>query len=247
VIHWLIQTQAAHPDLGLGVPPPGLLSKEETAVFNELKILKRRQDWLLGRWTAKHLLREMIQQKLGRIVALDAISILAGEDGAPTVDLKSQSAIHDSRFTVSISHSQGSSFCATVERPNWPLGADIERIEPRAANFAADFFTEEEQAFIQESRPELVDALVTTIWSAKEAALKAIRQGLRLDTRSVSCQIEALYALPKAWTALRLLWKQQADEGQLPSLSGWWKVDGPFVVTLAAQDEQHVLAEIIAR
>jgi len=239
VIHWLIQTQAAHPALVQGVPPSGLLGAEETAVFNKFKFLKRRQDWLLGRWTAKHLLQELIHQKHGGVVALDAIYILGGEDGAPQVQLKSEAAIPDSKFTVSISHAQGRCFCAALERPNWPLGADIEHIEPRPKNFTANFFTKKEQAFIQRSRPELADTLVTTIWSAKEAALKAIRQGLRLDTRSVSCQIEALGALPEAWTALQLSWERQADQSQLTPLSGWWKVDGPYVLTLAVQDDQQ--------
>ncbi len=86
----------------------------------------------------------------------------------------------------------------------------------------------------QRSRPELANTLVTTIWSAKEAALKAIRQGLRLDTRSVSLpRIEALGALPEAWTALQLLWERQADQRRLPPLSGWWKVDGPYVLTFS--------------
>ena len=237
MIHWLLQTQSAHPDLVQGVAPSGLLSEEETTVLNNFRILKRRQDWLLGRWTAKHLLQEMIRQKQGEIVALDAIAILAGEDGAPLAQINSEAAIRDAQFTVSISHSQGSSFCAAVERPNWPLGADIERIEPRPRNFTGDFFTKEEEEFIQQSKPEFSDALVTTIWSAKEAALKAIRQGLRLDTRRVSCQIAALSRLPENWIALRFFWERQADQSQLPALSGWWKVDGPFVLTLAVQDE----------
>ncbi|UCC51529.1 MAG: 4'-phosphopantetheinyl transferase superfamily protein [Anaerolineaceae bacterium] len=236
MIHWLLQTQTAHPDLGQGVSPPGLLSEEETAVFNKLRILKRRQDWLLGRWTAKHLIQEMMHQKHGESVPLNAISILAAEDGAPLAKLNSQFDHHGSRFTVSISHSQGSSFCAVIERPNWPLGADIERIEPRARNFTADFFTEAEQAFIEQSRPEMVDALVTTIWSGKEAALKAIRQGLRVDTRDIYCQVKADDTLPQEWTALHLNWQRQEDKQQLPSLSGWWKVDGQYVLTLAAQD-----------
>ena len=238
VIHWLIQTQAAHPDLRRGIPPSGLLSAEETAVFDSFSVLKRKQDWLLGRWTAKHLLQAMIRQKYGKTMPLAAISIIAAEDGAPRVHLNSQLAGQESRFTLSISHSQGTGFCAAVERPAWPLGADIEFIEPRPKNFAADFFTDQEQAFIQESRPELADSLITAIWSSKEAALKAVRQGLRLDTRSIFCQIEALDVLPNDWAILRLIWISQEDQKQLPFLSGWWKVDGPYVLTLAAQEEE---------
>ena len=65
VIQWLIQNTAAHPSLADAEAPPGMLSAEETAIFAGFKVFKRRQDWLLGRWTAKHLLQEMIFQKSG--------------------------------------------------------------------------------------------------------------------------------------------------------------------------------------
>ncbi len=124
MIHWLIQTQSAHPALVQGVPS-GLLGAEETALFNKFKFLKRRQDWLLGRWTAKHLLQELIHQKHGGVVALDAISILGAEDGAPQVQLKSEAAIPDSKFTVSISHAQRKCFCAALKQPLAPVGAGV--------------------------------------------------------------------------------------------------------------------------
>ena len=238
MIHWLIQNRAAHPDLAHGQAPPGLLSAEETAVFNGFKLLKRRQDWLLGRWTAKHLLQEVIRRDRGQRIALDTVSILPGADGAPVASFDSSFTVHDSLFTISISHSHGTSFCAVVARPDWPLGADIERIESRSANFTAGYFTEEEREQFRRAAPEMQDALVTAVWSGKEAALKAIHEGLRVDTRSVYCQIEAPKELPKAWRPFGILWKGKSDPRHPPELKGWWMVNGQYVLTLVTGEDQ---------
>jgi 4'-phosphopantetheinyl transferase len=243
VIHWLIQTTAAHPDLALGQAPLGLLSREETAVLAGFKVLKRRQDWLLGRWTAKLLLQEIIDQESGRSVPLDNIIILPGEDGAPRVTLSAAGTVSQPQFTLSISHSHGSSLCAAISRPDWPLGADIERIEARSVRFAADFFTAGEQAQVDAVGSEMYDTLVTAVWSAKEAALKAIRQGLRSDTRCVGCHFNvSREAAPfpisengraSPWHAFQIEWQHKADQEQQPALDGWWMVSGGFVHTLA--------------
>ncbi len=239
MIHWLIQTTAAHPDLARGQASPGLLSAEETALFNGFKLLKRRQDWLLGRWTAKHLLQEVFRQEKGQPVALDSITILPGADGAPAARFDSPFNDRDLPITVSISHSHGSSLCAAVTRAEWPLGADIERIESRAANFAASFFTEEEQALIRRATPEMQDTLVTAVWSAKEAALKAIHEGLRVDTRSVNCQLELPTELPAVWKPFVIQWKRNPSPGDPPQFRGWWMVTGHYVLTLVAGDDQE--------
>jgi len=261
VIHWLIQTTAAHPGLANGQPPGGLLSADETAVFDRFKVPKRRQDWLLGRWTAKHLLREIIRLEnvpmrtlasaptrtmaagemrtlsAGTTMPLAAITILPGKDGAPRVSFAAPFDHHNSSFTVSISHSHRTSLCAAVTQPDYALGADIERIESRPARFAADFFTMEEQAQVERAADGIRDVVVTAVWSAKEAALKATRQGLRMDTRSLNCQFAALTEPPVAWQPFHIQWKRQLDEGQLPNLIGWWMIVDDFVLTLVAEDD----------
>ncbi len=240
VIQWLIQNTTAHPSLAEAQAPPGLLSAEETAVFAGFKVFKRRQDWLLGRWTAKHLLQEMIYQNSGQRAALDKISVLPGADGAPLARFASISGMQDSPYTVSISHSHGSSFCAAVARPDWPIGADMELIESRSASFAADFFTAEEQEQVRRTAPALHDALVTAVWSAKEATLKATHEGLRIDTRSVYCQIEAPTELPRTWRPFPIQWRRTSGAGSYPGLKGWWMIMGQFVLTLVVGDDQGI-------
>ena len=65
------------------------------------------------------------------------------------------------------------------------LGADLEVIEPRADSFVEDYFTPGEQQRVPSLPLSQQAWAVTLIWSAKEAALKALGKGLRLDTRSV--------------------------------------------------------------
>lgn len=239
-----------------GHAPPALLSVREEAVLSGYSVLKRRQDWLLGRWTLKLLLQEIIRQKKGRTIPLDTISILPGRDGAPRVSFDSPDSDLDLSFSVSISHSHGMSLCAAVTRQEWPLGADIEFIEPRSHSFAADFFSEEEQAQISEQSPQMHETMVTAIWSGKESALKAIREGLRSDTRSVSChferQVESMLvdslnvaaavdgnaAVSANWRPFRIRWEREEDKKQHPPLEGWWMVTGQFVLTMAAGNQR---------
>ena len=114
----------------------------EQARFETLKTEKRRQDWLLGRWTAKQLIGEVVTQETGEELPFDTIEVHNGAMGDPIVNcelgivngkwfaLQPQSPISNlqSLITLSISHSNSHAFCALVEKSDWPLGADIEQI-----------------------------------------------------------------------------------------------------------------------
>jgi 4'-phosphopantetheinyl transferase len=239
VIYWLIQTTADHPNLLQDAPPKGLLSKEETAVYNNLKTAKRRQDWLLGRWTAKKLLQELIRGNNGQTISSELISIIAAEDGAPSVRIDPAAGKSDLQFTISISHSHDTSFCAAVQNPEWVLGADLEWVEARPPRFIDDYFTDKERVFLQGIAPQLLDMYVTAFWSAKEAALKAVRQGLRFDTRSIECQLEDVESALEDWVPIQFRWCRQAAELHLPKLKGWWKSTGKYVLTLAIAEKQE--------
>jgi hypothetical protein len=64
----------------------------------------------------------------------------------------------------------------------------MEWVEARPAGFAEAYFTEAELEWVAQAGVEQ-DWLVTAIWSAKEAALKAMRLGLTVDSRAVSCLV----------------------------------------------------------
>lgn len=75
MIHWLVQSSAAHPDLARGVPPAGLLSAAEQERLAGFRVEKRRKEWLLGRWTAKHLLQAYCEETLGYRPPLEALIV----------------------------------------------------------------------------------------------------------------------------------------------------------------------------
>ena len=179
----LLQTLTAHPTLAEGIAPPDLLHPSEQAQLDAFRMAKRRRDWLLGRWTAKHLVQQYLVKTLGgETPPLPAILIAADPDGAPYAILDSQSPPHllrllASLFSLSISHSGDRAFCALTDGPGATVGADIERIEPRQLGFIEQFFTPAEIAVVHAAPADQRDTLITIIWSAKEAVLKAGRYG----------------------------------------------------------------------
>ena len=245
MIHWLTQSTTAHPDLVQGLTSPaGLLTPAEEARFAALRTDKRRRDWLLGRWTAKQLLQSVLATKMGQPPALQSITIHNQLNGAPVAryhhPVDEPPPPLPDWFTLSISHAGDHAFCALVEQPDWPLGADIEQIMPRAAVFAGDYFTPAEQALLAQSPSEQYHMLVTAMWSAKEAALKALQLGLTVDTRAVSCLIAPVSEPPRAWTPFAIELNGELLAGKLPAslagrrLDGWWQTIPGYVLTLAA-------------
>ena len=249
MIDWLVQSTQDHPALTHGQPPDGLLAERELEQFAALKTAKRRRDWLLGRWTAKRLVWSLVQRETGDSLRLEDILIAKDPDGAPCVNINF--GFEPPQVTLSISHSGDRAFCASISaaiggrpstgRPPALLGADIERVEARPAGFAGDYFTVREAALVARTPSPSRDLLATAIWSAKEAALKALHLGLTVDTRSVTCLIEPAIDPWLSWTPFPIEW----DVGRLnnpvshqqepPHLAGWWRVQEGYVLTLAAE------------
>jgi 4'-phosphopantetheinyl transferase len=139
----------------------------------------RRADWRLGRWTAKHAVAACLH------LAPDArtlaqIELRPAPSGAPQVFLRDTWA----PVTISLSHRAGRAICAIAHSAG-DLGCDLELIEPHSDAFIADYFATEEQALVSHAAPDDRPWLLALLWSAKESALKALRAGLTLDTRTV--------------------------------------------------------------
>ncbi len=233
MIHWLTQTHTELPTPTQAFEKGWYLTEEEEQRFSSLHTEKRRHDWLLGRWTAKRLLQTVIWEKNGTSLPLDLITITNNEDGVPEYRLP----VQDQNFSISISHSHGRAFAAAIERPNAPIGADLERIAARPEGFTEAYFTPEEQtAVLQCTSKALQNTITTAIWSAKEAALKALHLGLSVDTLAVNCLIEPIVQSPQDWVPFVVV----CDNGRLPqpapSLTGWWCVEDEFVLTVVAGD-----------
>lgn len=232
-IHWLVQAITDYPQIGEGVALPGLLSQQEAAKLATFHVDKRRRDWLLGRLTAKQLLQVVLSDTDGQPVALDQIVIDNDPEGAPFV------SVHEERLgcSLSISHSNGVAFCAV--HPTTTLGADMERIETRDWSFVRSYFTPSEIAQVEATPPEQRDLLSTAIWSGKEAALKVLREGLRLDTRLIECRFDPTQASTTAWIPFGIDWQMTVPGSAQTRWFGWWRVwhgVHPFVLTLVSNE-----------
>ncbi len=207
-VYWLERSAA---DVPAG---DGWLSPHELARLAGLRFEKRRADWRLGRWTAKAAAASYLGIPCGNI------EVRVEPSGAPMVWAGGRPA----PVTVSLSHRERHALCAVAEA-HAELGCDLEIAEARSDAFVADYFTQAERSFIDwapaHSRPQRVALL----WSAKESALKALRIGLRMDTRDVEVSIGDTTA--DSWRPLRISCGERR-------LDGWWKAAGRFVRTVVA-------------
>jgi len=109
------------------------------------------------------------------------VEIRAAASGAPKVFFEGECA----PLSLSLSHRAGLGACV-IGTPGMALGCDLEFVEPHSATFAADYFSTLEQELVMAAGLVNRDWFLALLWSAKESALKALQEGLRLDTRSVN-------------------------------------------------------------
>lgn len=186
------------------------LSASERETLAGLTIPARRRDWRLGRWTAK--------RAVAAVLDGTAVEVRAAGDGAPEALVAGRPA----PVTISISHRAGLGACL-ASGARQPAGCDLELVEPRSPALARDFFTPAELALVAGAGPGGRDLAVALVWSAKESALKALRQGLRLDTREV--EVDLLPGASQGWRGLRVRHGERA-------FGGWWRLEGRHVLTV---------------
>jgi 4'-phosphopantetheinyl transferase len=208
------------------------LSSSEAICMNALRVAKRRSDWRLGRWTAKRALAVLLNLPAAP-EALARIEIRPAQSGEPEAFLNHQSAA----VTISISHSAGKAVCA-VAPPGVELGCDVETIEARSDAFISDYFTDSERAVVAEAPTADRSRLATLLWSAKESALKALHEGLRLDTRSVTVSLGDVSFDLNGWSPLRVC----HDGGQV--FLGWWQHSEGVVRTVVANSPADCPTEL---
>jgi 4'-phosphopantetheinyl transferase len=156
------------------------LSPAERGRYGNLKTPKRKLEWLAGRIAAKRLIRETRFAAERAIVPYAAISILADELGAPEVYIVGEQSTGP---RISIAHSAGVAAAFRAPETGVRPGIDVEEVVKRDPGFARDFFTETEQTRAAASVEP--DAQLTSIWAVKEAVLKALGIGARVDLREV--------------------------------------------------------------
>ena len=75
---------------------------------------------------------------------------------------------------------------------------------------------------------------VAALWSAKESALKALQEGLRLDTRSVSVRPSGWAGEVDRWYPLQV----HCEHGEV--FDGWWQRADNLVRTMVARPKPAV-------
>jgi len=197
------------------------LSPSERVVLSGLTIVKRRAEWRLGRWTAKLALQKLVRS-LSTGCHAD-IEVRAADSGAPAVFIDDKPLA----VSISISHSRGVGLCA-VCHGRFEVGCDAELIEPRSDAFLSDYLSKKEHKAIGRAAPADRALMATLTWSAKESVLKALRQGLRRDTRTIVVDMGA-GDRRDGWTSLTAAC---VDTGQ--TFDGWWRRANGHVYTVAS-------------
>jgi 4'-phosphopantetheinyl transferase len=132
--------------------------------------------------------------------------------------------------SISISHRAGVALC-TVAPGGAEIGCDLELVEERSEAFVTDYFTVEEQALVARTPASERPLLLNLLWSAKESALKALHEGLRLDTRYVNVDID-LSARGRDKTAWEPLHVRLSNGGEF---CGRWRQGGSTLRTIVAR------------
>jgi 4'-phosphopantetheinyl transferase len=225
---WLARSGQDLPAAGPGVS--GWLSAAEQERLGRLRFPKRRSEFLLRRWTAKHAVLVALGEAGGPVPALSQVAVLNRASGAPYVLVDGAPLGVD----VSVTDRAGWAVCLVGDGPD-AVGVDLELVEARSEAFVTDFLTAGEASRVRGlpvgtgpgGRAELVDV----VWSAKESALKVLRTGLRTDTRAVEVTLgDGRPVGPDGgWRPLAV---RHVPTGQV--LPGWWRRDGDFVVTTAS-------------
>jgi phosphopantetheinyl transferase len=224
--HLLVHARE-HPVLAAGQAWPGLLSAREAAILAEMELLPRRRKWLLGRLAAKRLVMAMSPG-----LPATEVSVLNRPAGDPYVVIEGRG---EWEFPISISHRSEIGLAAAPADRSARIGADVESVEPRDPALVRQFFTCGEAELVAKSGAS-ADEVTAAIWSAKEAVLKLLGLGLRVDTRhlAVSFDGEPFPGCPAKWQPLAVAACVEAPGPPLPpSLRVVWRGEPGYVLTVA--------------
>ena len=110
---------------------------------------------------------------------------MASDDGAPEAFVDGERA----GAALSLSHRNGRAL-AVVADVGVAIGCDLEAVEPRSGAFVRTWLAPAERASVLAAGRAGRARLANLLWTAKEAAAKARREGLRLDVRQAIVSLE---------------------------------------------------------
>jgi 4'-phosphopantetheinyl transferase len=201
------------------------LSPAERERAAMMRYEKRRSEFLVARFTAKHTIARAVGLPTDDLARLATIEVRHRPTGAPMAYADGRPA----GVAMSLTDRADWAVCVVANGDGVALGCDLELVEPRSAGFVRDYLTAAEQAAVGSADdPHLVANL---LWSAKESALKVLETGLRRDTRSVEVTLldGADQAAPDdGWRPLEV---RPVEGGVFP---GWWRRTGAWLLSVAA-------------
>lgn len=226
-IYWFEQTIADVP------ANDSWLTARERDYLRTLRVPKRHEDWLLGRWTAKNAAAVFLGISV-ESRSLQDIEVKPRLSGAPKLFFKNEPA----PVSLSLTHRSSHAACALAQC-HVALGCDIETVEPHSDAFASDYFAPEEQALVMNTAPPDRLWILSLLWSAKESALKVLEEGLRLDTREVIVKFPGCSYSPRHKRADSLCrgpgWSPlQVRRTNNQMFYGWWSHSGDLLRTVMA-------------
>lgn len=201
------------------------LSPAERERAAMMRYEKRRSEFLIARYTAKHTIAQAVGLPTDDLARLATIEVRHRPTGAPV-------AFADGRpagVAMSLTDRADWAVCVVANGNGVALGCDLELVEPRSAGFVRDYLTPAEQTAVAAAEdPHL---LANLLWSAKESALKVLETGLRRDTRSVEVTLldgADPAAQEDGWRPLEV---HPVEGGVFP---GWWRRSGEWLLSVAA-------------
>jgi 4'-phosphopantetheinyl transferase len=208
------------------------LSPAELDRAASMRYEKRRSEFLVARFAAKHTIARAVGLPTDDLARLASIEVRHRPTGAPVAYADGQPA----GVAMSLTDRADWAVCVVTNGDGVALGCDLELVEPRSAGFVRDYLTPAEQAAVAAADdPHLVANL---LWSAKESALKVLETGLRRDTRSVEVTLLDGSARPEtdagesdASDGWRPLEVRPVEGGVFP---GWWRRTGAWLLSVAA-------------
>ncbi len=210
---WLSQQEADVPS------GDEWLGEHERVVLAGLSVEQRRASWRLGRWTAKSALGTWLG------ATPDRLEVLAAPDGAPEAWMDGGRA----PVSVSLTHRAGRALAIIAAAPQ-VVGCDLELVEPRSGPFVREWLALAEQEFLSGCDEAQHALRANLIWTAKEAAAKVRREGLRLDVRRAVVTVADACTETDTWRPFRVDWADGTG-----TTTGWWRAEPGWVMAVAGE------------
>jgi 4'-phosphopantetheinyl transferase EntD len=170
--------------LAAAAGPAGLLTGAERAAFDALHLERRRRDWLAGRLAAKRAVRAVARAQGEATPPWAMISVLNAPSGAPWFAVDGRPEL-GAEWNISIAHDDGFAVCAIARtvRAGY-VGVDIERNRPLSFDVLRHILTPRERVRLSRAEPTGTPRPLA-FWTAKEAVVKAGREGVCTAMREV--------------------------------------------------------------